>query len=238
MPDQHEIALTMDLKASSDDSAGTVTSSVEIRRPGLVPYQEAWDVQRALLARIVAEDAPETLLLLEHPHTYTLGRRGGREHLLATPEELAGRGAVVIESDRGGDITYHGPGQIVGYPLLNLRRRTGGDVHRYLRALEEVLIGVLAAYGLTGEREPEHTGVWCGGAKVAAIGVRISRGITMHGFALNVNTDLSYFNHIVPCGIHDRPVTSLEQLLGERIPMDEVTGEVERRFQSVFGPVR
>jgi len=203
-----------------------------------VPYQEAWDVQRALLARIVAEDAPETLLLLEHPHTYTLGRRGGREHLLATPEELAGRGAVVIESDRGGDITYHGPGQIVGYPLLNLRRRTGGDVHRYLRALEEVLIGVLAAYGLTGEREPEHTGVWCGGAKVAAIGVRISRGITMHGFALNVNTDLSYFNHIVPCGIHDRPVTSLEQLLGERIPMDEVTGEVERRFQSVFGPVR
>ncbi|MBA2363995.1 MAG: lipoyl(octanoyl) transferase LipB [Chloroflexia bacterium] len=228
----------MDLKASSDDSAGTVTSSVEIRRPGLVPYQEAWDVQRALLARIVAEDAPETLLLLEHPPTYTLGRRGGREHLLATPEELAGRGAVVIESDRGGDITYHGPGQIVGYPLLNLRRRTGGDVHRYLRALEEVLIGVLAAYGLTGEREPEHTGVWCGGAKVAAIGVRISRGITMHGFALNVNTDLSYFNHIVPCGIHDRPVTSLAKLLGEQIPMDEVTSEVERRFQSVFGPVR
>lgn len=215
-----------------------MTSSVEIRRPGLVPYQEAWDEQRALLARIVAGDAPETLLLLEHPHTYTLGRQGGREHLLATPEELAGRGAVVIESDRGGDITYHGPGQIVGYPLLNLRRRTGGDVHRYLRALEEVLIGVLAAYGLTGEREPEHTGVWCGGAKVAAIGVRISRGITMHGFALNVNTDLSYFNHIVPCGIHDRPVTSLAKLLGEQIPMDEVTSEVERRFQSVFGPVR
>ncbi|MDQ3328567.1 MAG: lipoyl(octanoyl) transferase LipB, partial [Chloroflexota bacterium] len=182
--------------------------------------------------------APETLLLLEHPHTYTLGRRGGREHLLVTPTDLARRGADVIETDRGGDITYHGPGQIVGYPLLNLRRRTGGDVHRYLRAVEEVLIGVLAAYGITGERERAYTGVWCGGAKVAAIGVRISRGITMHGFALNVNTDLSYFDHIVPCGIHNRAVSSLAKLLGEQIPMNEVTGEIERRFEAVFGPVR
>ncbi len=213
-------------------------SPVEIRRLSLLPYQEAWDVQRELLARIIDGEAPETLLLLEHPHTYTLGRRGGKDHLLAAPEELAARGAVVIETDRGGDITYHGPGQIVGYPLLNLRRRTGGDVHRYLRALEEVLIGVLAAYGLIGEREPEYTGVWCRGAKVAAIGVRISRGITMHGFALNVSTDLSYFDHIVPCGLHGRAVTSLEQLLGEAMPIDDVTDVIDRRFREVFEPDR
>ena len=211
-------------------------SPMEIRRHGLLSYHDAWDLQRQLLARIIAGEAPETLLLLEHPHTYTLGRRGGQEHLLAAPEELAARGAVVIETDRGGDITYHGPGQIVGYPLLNLRRRTGGDVHRYLRALEEVLIGVLAAYGLAGEREPEYTGVWCRGAKVAAIGVRISRGITMHGFALNVSTDLSYFDHIVPCGIHGRKVTSLERLLGGEVSIDDVTGVIERQFREVFEP--
>ncbi len=224
----------MNSSPASPSLPAPVPSPIAVRRIGLIGYQEAWDLQRELLARIIAGEAPETLLLLEHPHTYTLGRRGGKEHLLAAPEELAARGAVVIETDRGGDITYHGPGQIVGYPLLNLRRRTGGDVHRYLRALEAVLIGVLAGYGLTGEREPEYTGVWCRGAKVAAIGVRISRGITMHGFALNVSTDLSYFDHIVPCGIHGRAVTSLERLLGEAIPIDRVTGVIERRFQDVF----
>jgi lipoate-protein ligase B len=208
---------------------------VEVSRLGRVPYRDAWDLQRALALDIAAGRAPETLLLLEHPHTITIGRGGGHDHLCASPEEIERRGAVVVETDRGGDITYHGPGQVVGYPLLDLRRRTGGDVHRYLRLLEEALIGVLAEYGLRGEREPAYTGVWCEGAKVAAIGVRISRGITMHGFALNVSPDLSYFDLIVPCGIPDRAVTSMERLLGHAVSIDEVVDAVERHFAIVVG---
>lgn len=204
--------------------------TVEVSRLGRVPYRDAWDLQRALALDIAAGRAPETLLLLEHPHTITIGRGGGHDHLCASPEEIERRGAVVVETDRGGDITYHGPGQVVGYPLLDLRRRTGGDVHRYLRLLEEALIGVLAEYGLRGEREPAYTGVWCEGAKVAAIGVRISRGITMHGFALNVSPDLSYFDLIVPCGIPDRAVTSMERLLGRRVAMPGVVDAIERHF--------
>lgn len=213
---------------------GASDTTVEVHDLGAVLYTDAWSLQRELAGRIAAGEAAETLLLLEHPHTYTIGRRGGRDHLLATPDELVSCGATVIETDRGGDITYHGPGQLVGYPLLNIRRM-GGDVHRYLRTLEETLIAVLAGYGLQGERESEYTGVWCRGAKVAAIGVKISRGITMHGFALNVNTDLSYFGLIVPCGIHGRQVTSLETLLGERVSMAEVIQSVERNFEEVFG---
>jgi lipoate-protein ligase B len=203
-------------------------------RLGTMPYHEAWELQRRLAARIADGEAPETLLLLEHPHTYTIGRRGGREHLLASPFELEARGAALIESDRGGDITYHGPGQLVGYPLLDLRRR-GGDVHRYLRDLEETLIRTLAEYGLRGRREPALTGVWLGEEKVAAIGVKVSRGVTMHGFALNVNTDLSYFDLIVPCGIRNRGVTSLGKLLGEEVPLSDVTEKVERHFRAVSG---
>lgn len=209
--------------------------TVEVSRLGRVPYQEAWDLQRALVPEIAAGCAPESLLLLEHPHTITIGRGGGQDHLLASPEEIERRGAVVVQTDRGGDITYHGPGQVVGYPLLDLRRRTGGDIHLYLRLLEEALIGALGEYGLRGEREPAYTGVWCGGAKVAAIGVRISRGITMHGFALNVSPDLSYFDLIVPCGIPDRAVTSMERLLGCRVSMPGVVDAVERHFTRVLG---
>lgn len=212
----------------------TDTHTVEVRTLGLVAYQEAWDLQKDLGRRIAGGDESETLLLLEHPHTYTIGRRGGYDHLLASPEELEASGAVVIDSDRGGDITYHGPGQIVGYPLLDLRR-IGGDVHRYLRTLEEALIGALAEYGLEGGRESGYTGVWCRGAKVAAIGVKISRGITMHGFALNVTTDLSYFDLIVPCGIRGRQVSSLRQLLGRPVPMLEVIQAVEHNFGAAFG---
>ncbi len=201
----------------------------------MTSYHDAWDLQRRLVAEIASGQSPETLLLLEHPHTYTIGRRGGHEHLLASTEELRDRGAVVVETDRGGDITYHGPGQVVGYPLLDLRRRTGGDIHLYLRLLEEALIRVLAEYGLPGEREPEYTGVWCEGAKVAAIGVRVSRGITMHGFAFNIETDMSYFHLIVPCGIHGRRVTSLKQLLGRALPMPDVLEAVERNLAEVFG---
>ncbi|MEJ7653563.1 MAG: lipoyl(octanoyl) transferase LipB [Chloroflexia bacterium] len=137
---------------------------VEVRTLGRVSYREAWSLQRELAARISDGDLPEQLLLLEHPHTYTLGRSGGLNHLLASPEELAALGAEVVESDRGGDITYHGPGQLVGYPLLNLRRM-GGDVHVYLRTIEQALIETLAEYGLTGEREKEYTGVWVQGRR-------------------------------------------------------------------------
>ncbi len=210
--------------------------SVEVRRLGCIAYEEAWALQRELVPLIAAGNAPETLLLLEHPHTYTIGRGGGYDHLLASPQDLHARGAIVLESDRGGDITYHGPGQVVGYPLLHLRRR-GGDVHLYLRSLEEVIIRTLAEYGLQGGHEPAYTGVWCRGAKVAAIGVKISRGVTMHGFALNVRPDLSYFEQIIPCGIHDREVTSLERLLGEAPPTDEVTRDLVRSFDAVFGTV-
>ncbi len=210
--------------------------SVAVRRLGCIAYEEAWALQRELVPLIAAGNAPETLLLLEHPHTYTIGRGGGYDHLLASPEEMHARGAIVLESDRGGDITYHGPGQVVGYPLLNLRRR-GWDVHLYLRSLEEVIIRTLAGYGLQGEREAAYTGVWCRDAKVAAIGVKISRGVTMHGFALNVRPDLSYFEQIIPCGIHDREVTSLERLLGEAPPIDEVKRDLVRSFEAVFGTI-
>lgn len=206
----------------------------EVQRLGRIGYEEAWSLQRDLVGQIATGILPEQLLLLEHPPTYTIGRSGGADHLLATPEQLRARGAVVIESDRGGDITFHGPEQIVGYPLLNMRRR-GLDVHKYLRDLEEVLIGVLGEYGLPGEREPQYTGVWCRGAKVAAIGVKVSRGVTMHGFALNVNTDLTYFDLIVPCGIRGRQVTSLEVLLGRSLPLAEVLERIERHFSQVFG---
>lgn len=212
----------------------TTIPMVEARHLGTVPYVEAWDLQRLLVADIAAGDAPETVLFLEHPHTYTIGRRGGREHLLASAAELRSRDAVVIGTDRGGDITYHGPGQLVGYPLLNVRRM-GNDVHRYLRTLEEALIGALSDYQLHGQRDEAYTGVWCAGAKIAAIGVKVSRGITMHGFALNVNTDLSYFDLIVPCGIHGREVTSLQALLGGPVRVGGVMEAVMRNFEAAFG---
>ena len=207
---------------------------VQVRRLGSVSYMMAWDMQKELVARMAGGEEPETLLLLEHPHTYPIGKPGGWEHLIATSQMLEVLEAVVLETDRGGDITYHGPGQIVGYPLLDLRQMSG-DVHWYLRTIEETLIGVLAEYGLEGERESDYTGVWCQDAKVAAIGVKISQGITMHGFALNVNSDLSYFDLIIPCGIKGRQVTSLQQLLGGPIDMDEALRSVERNFERAFG---
>ncbi len=207
--------------------------------PGQVEYGAAWRLQQRLLKERVAGSIPDVLLLLEHPHTYTIGKRGGEEHLLAAESELLGRGIRVFRIDRGGDITYHGPGQIVGYPILDLHDHYM-DVHRYLRDLEEVIIRVLARYGLQGGREPGLTGVWVegfGGAsrKVAAIGVKTSRWVTMHGFALNVNTDLSYFHRIVPCGITHREVTSMQQCLGYSLEIGEVQDIVSEEFGQVFG---
>jgi lipoyl(octanoyl) transferase len=200
-----------------------------------MPYAEALALQRQLVEDRRNGRVGDVLLLVEHPHVLTLGVRGdgGRSHILASPDVLTARGVEVHETGRGGDITYHGPGQIVGYPIIDLKPDRC-DVHRYVRDLEEVLIRVAADYGLEGERVAGLTGVWIGGAKVAAIGVRIARWITSHGFALNVTTDLDYFNLIVPCGIADRGVTSLSKLLGRAVDRRDVEERLIQRFSEVF----
>ncbi len=211
---------------------------LDVRRLGLVPYADALAMQRALVEDRRAGTVDDLLLLVEHPHVLTLGVRGdgGRAHILATAEALAARGIDVHETGRGGDITYHGPGQIVGYPIIDLRPDRC-DVHRYVRDLEEVLIRTAAGYGVVAERVEGLTGVWVGREKVAAIGVRIGRWITSHGFALNVTTDLDYFNLIVPCGIADRGVTSLARLLGRHVDRREVEDRIVAHFRDVFARV-
>jgi lipoyl(octanoyl) transferase len=196
-------------------------------------YTVAWAWQRDLATRRSSGAIGDTLLLIEHPHTYTLGRATKDGHLLVSPAALAEQGVALVESDRGGDITYHGPGQIVGYPILKLSQH-GGDVMRYLRMLEETLIVALAGYGVAGGRVEGLTGVWVGQEKIAAIGVKLSAsGVTTHGFALNVTADLRYFQQIIPCGIADKGVTSLERLLGAA----PLRAEVERRVVEAFGRV-
>jgi lipoyl(octanoyl) transferase len=208
---------------------------VEIRRLGLMPYPEALALQRALVEDRRANRVGDLLLFVEHPHVLTLGVRGdgGRTHILAAPEVLAARGVEVHETGRGGDITYHGPGQIVGYPIIDLKPDRC-DVHRYVRDLEDVLIRTAADYGIDASRVEGLTGVWVGREKLAAIGVRIGRWITSHGFALNVTTDLEYFNLIVPCGIADRGATSLARLLGRSFDRAEVEERIASHFSRVF----
>lgn len=201
---------------------------------GLVEYGAAWRLQRRLVAERSAGRIEDTLLLLEHPPTFTLGKRTDPAHLLVDEAAIRDRGAALHHVDRGGDVTFHGPGQLVGYPIVSLFGRPGG-VGRYMRDLEEVLIRALSAFGVQAERIPGWTGVWVGGEKIAAIGARISAGrITSHGFALNVTTDLSFFDWIVPCGLRDRKVTSLRRLLGRTIPLDAVAPCVVSAFGTVF----
>ena len=202
-------------------------------RPGIIDYQDAWQLQQRM-ADGVRTGADPALILLEHPPTYTLGVRGKSEHILLAESALAARGAAVVRSDRGGDVTFHGRGQIVGYPILDLRRFNEGPVW-YVRSLEALLIETLARFGIVADRSPGRPGVWCGDAKIAAIGVRVSRGVTTHGFALNVNTDLSYFDAIVPCGLRDASVTSMRQLAGERFDIYEVQDELIDAFATQFG---
>lgn len=196
---------------------------IEVRRLGVVPYAEALAMQRALVEERRADRIPDLLLLLQHPPVITLGVKGdgGRMNIVATPEHLAHLGIEVSETGRGGDVTYHGPGQVVGYPILDLRPDRC-DVHRYVRDVEEVMIRVCAGYGVIADRIKGKTGAWIGQEKIGAIGVRISRWITSHGFAFNVSTDLEHFRLIVPCGISDGGVTSLEKVTGKRIPIAEV----------------
>ena len=211
---------------------------MHVRRLGTIEYQAALDLQADLVERRKRGEISNQLLLLEHPPVITLGVRARRDtpNVLETPESLAAKGVALFESGRGGDVTYHGPGQLVGYPILDLRPDRC-DVHRYVRDLEEVLIRAVAEFGIAAERVPGLTGIWVDRNKLAAIGVRISRWVTSHGFALNVNTDLSQFDLIVPCGIADRGVTSLQRLLGRRVSMDEVEDAVIRAFQAVFAGI-
>jgi lipoyl(octanoyl) transferase len=202
---------------------------------GVVPYDEALQLQRALVDERQRGQVDDLLLLVQHPHVLTLGVRGdgGRAHILASPDQLAARDVLVRETGRGGDITYHGPGQLVGYPIVDLKPDRC-DVHRYVRDLEEVLIRTAADYGIAGQRVPGLTGVWVGREKLAAIGVRVARWVTSHGFALNVSTDLEYFSWIVPCGIPDRGVTSLERVLGRHVEASQVEQRLVANFCGVF----
>jgi lipoyl(octanoyl) transferase len=209
-------------------------SPLSVRRLGTVSYRDGLALQERLVRERRAEAIPDTLLLLDHPHVITLGSSSDRAHVLASAEERAARGIELFETGRGGDVTYHGPGQLVGYPILALEPERR-DLHRYLRDLEGALIDALADLGVQATRAEGLTGVWTSGAKIAAIGVRVSSGwITSHGFALNVATDLDYFDTIVPCGISDRDVTSIERELGGPVAMEAVeaavAGSVARRF--------
>ena len=203
----------------------------EVREPGRVDYAGAFDLQQQLVARRKAGAVPDQLILLEHPHTITLGRNGHMENLLASEEMLSRGGIAFHPTDRGGDITYHGPGQIVGYPILDLREWKR-DVGAYVRSVEQVLIDTVADFGIHAGRIPKLTGVWVRDRKIAAIGVHISRWVTSHGFALNVNTDLSYFRYIVPCGL-TKPVTSMAEL-GCDAPWETVAERLATHFGLVF----
>jgi len=201
---------------------------------GRTSYAACWDLQRRTHDLRSRGIIPDVLLLTEHDHVYTLGTGGDANHLLASDEELRRRGVEFVRTDRGGDITYHGPGQIVGYPIMDLTPRRQ-DLHRYLRDLEEVVILTIAAFGLCGTRVAGYTGVWVGQDKICALGIRTSRWVTMHGFALNVSTDLSYFGRIIPCGIFERGVTSMEEILGRAVLAGEVVSVLRRQFAGVFG---
>ena len=209
-------------------------TTVDVRRlPGLTPYAEAWDLQKDLVRLRKNDGIPDTFVLCEHPPVYTVGRAAKDAVNLGAGEEyLRTLGAEVFWSDRGGDATFHGPGQIVGYPILRLKVR---DTHAYLRELEDVIIRVLADYGLECRHHPEYTGVWVGENKIAAIGVKFSSGwITSHGFALNVKTDLSWFDRITPCGIKEFGITSLSQELGRDVSLAEVEDKIVDHFLRAF----
>lgn len=216
---------------------------------GLLDYQEAWDKQEAIFAKTLAikhdnrvnnaqDPTPNFLIFTEHPHVYTLGKSGHLEYLLLDEEGLKEKEATFYKINRGGDITYHGPGQIVGYPILDLDNFFT-DIHLYLRTLEEAIILTLADYGIEAGRYPGYTGVWLDpdnekARKICAMGVRASRWVTMHGFAFNVNADLAYFGNIVPCGIDDKDVTSMERELGHKVDVEEVKAKLRTHLATLF----
>jgi len=220
---------------------------VKYKNLGLINYKEAWEMQEKLFNELLEAKLSNSekqndnkLFFLQHPHVYTLGKSGNKGNLLLNEDLLKSKGASFFHIDRGGDITYHGPGQLVGYPILNLDS-LGLTIREYIYNLEEVIINVLKHYGITATRSEGETGVWLDvdnkvkARKIAAIGVRISRMVSMHGFAFNVNTNLDYFNYIVPCGIVDKGVTSLQKELGKEIPLEEVQHLLQEQFEKVYG---
>ncbi len=200
---------------------------------GLVDYQKAWDLQHTLFEKRLTDKIDDTLLLLEHPHTYTFGKSSDKSNLLFDDAELERRNISLFDIDRGGDITYHGPGQIVGYAILDLNRWEK-DTHKYLRTLEEVIIQTLSGFGVTAKRDENHTGVWVNDKKICAIGIKVSRWISMHGFALNINTEMDYFNGIIPCGIEGKGVTSLKEELNMNINIEELKNILVKIFSKIF----
>ncbi len=201
---------------------------------GTRDYLEAWSLQKRLLELRADDRIPDVLLYVEHPHVVTLGRKPGAAKDLLFPREGPGARAPVYEIERGGEATYHGPGQLVGYPIFKLQEGER-DLHRFLRNQEEALIRAIAAYGLLGDRKPGYTGVWCQGKKLASIGVAVRRWVTYHGFGLNVSTDLTYFELINPCGLSSDIMSSLEILAGRTIPMPDIKDEITRHLAAVFG---
>ncbi len=201
---------------------------------GFIDYKEAWDLQRETFELRVRNKIPDVIYLLEHPNTYTFGKTADHNNLVGSEEYLSSNKISVYDIDRGGDITYHGPGQIVGYPIINLSDWKQ-DTHKYLRALEETIIQTCSSYRITGERVPDYTGVWVEDRKIAAIGIKVSRWITMHGFAFNVKTDLSFFSGIIPCGISDKDVTSIKREIKSDVPIDEVKSKIVKSFAGIFG---
>ena len=222
--------------STSGNSSNSERCELEVQSMGLVSYQTALETQRNLVAARQAGQLPDQLLLLQHQPVITVGvsGRSGTNHILASPAELSEHGIEVIEVRRGGDVTYHGPGQLVGYPIIDLRPDRC-DVHRYVRDLEEVLIRTVASYGVKARRRSGLTGVWVGEDKLAAIGVRLSRWVASHGFALNVTTNLEHFRLIVPCGLVGSGVTSLERLVRPVPPLDRLEASISREFAFVFG---
>ena len=224
-------------------------NQLDIYDLGLVDYRYVWDLQRRAQQLLINQKKAkressaaspteklvnDMLFFVEHPHVYTLGKSGDKGNLLKGLAELAQIDAEFIEIDRGGDITYHGPGQIVGYPILDLNRHFT-DIHKYLRLIEEVIIHTCADFDIDAGRIKGLTGVWVGNEKICAMGIRCSRWVTMHGFALNVNTDLSYFDHIVPCGISDKKVTSMQKLLNRHIKSEKVKRSIIKHMSDLFG---
>jgi lipoyl(octanoyl) transferase len=199
-----------------------------------IDYKEAWDLQKDIFELRYKKEISDVFLLLEHPHTYTLGRVADKAHLIGSQDYHDKNKISVYDIDRGGDITYHGPGQIVGYPIIDLNQWQN-DTHKYLRGLEEVIIRTCSYYGINASRDPKYTGVWVENRKIAAIGIKVSRWITMHGFAFNINSDLSFFNGIVPCGIFNKEVTSLMKELNTKIDLQEVKRILVDNFISYFG---
>ncbi len=200
---------------------------------GLTDYKEVWDLQKEILDFKKKNKFPDVILTTEHNHVYTLGKAGDRDHLLLNEEGLREKNISYYEIDRGGDLTYHGPGQIVCYPIFDLHNYTL-DTHKYLRDLEEVVIRTLKEYGINSSRDEQYTGVWVGNEKICAIGIKISGWVTMHGLAFNVNTDLDYFGNIIPCGIFHKGVASMKKILGQEQNMTEVNEKLLQNFMQVF----